>query len=197
MLYYSIIINSLCRVSSPPPPACAMNRWGFRGSLLQALWLGCSGETEPRWVPDEILESLEGDHGPHSLGLGGEATVHEELRAVSQQLRVADTDGHGHPAVGWGGGVEAAACRSGPKSHSCPRSSSEPAPQQSLLKEGGLESEVEGIGEEIPLWPCTAHQGPGPQSCCSLTGPPLWSQCTWFYRHRCGGSSHARPGAGR
>ena len=97
---------------------------------------------------------------------------------------------------GWRGG-EAAACRSGPKSHSCPRSSSEPAPQQSLLKEGGLESEVEGIGEEIPLWPCTAHQGPGPQSCCSLTGPPLWSQCTWFYRHRCGGSSHARPGVGR
>lgn len=80
-----------------------MNRW-VQGKLAQALWLGCSGETEPCWVPDEILESLEGDHGPHSLGLGGEATVHEELRAVSQQFRVGDTDGHGHPAVGVGGG---------------------------------------------------------------------------------------------
>lgn len=77
---------------------------------------------------------------------------------------------------GWEVGGEVAACRSSPKSHSCPGSFSEPAPQHSLLKEGGLESEVEGIGEEIPLWPCTAHQGPGPQSCWSLTGPPLWSQ---------------------
>ena len=77
---------------------------GVQGKRAQALWLGCSGDTEPRWVPDEILESLEGDHGSDSLGLGGEATVHEELRAVSQQLRVGDTDGHGHPAVGVGGG---------------------------------------------------------------------------------------------
>ena len=101
---------------------------GGQGKLTQPLCMGCSGDTEPHWVPGEILESLEGNHGPHPLGLGGEATVHEELLAVPQQFRVGDADGHGHPAEGWEVGGEAATRGSSPKSCSCPGSFGEPAP---------------------------------------------------------------------
>ena len=51
-------------------------------------------------IPGELFKFPEGDHGPHALAQWGEATVHEEFRAVSEQVRVRDSDRHGHPAGG-------------------------------------------------------------------------------------------------
>lgn len=66
------------------------------GSSAQGVW-----EARPCWVPGEFLESPEGDHGPQPLAQGREATVHEELSAVPQQVGVGDVDRHGYPAGGW------------------------------------------------------------------------------------------------
>lgn len=70
---------------------------GVRETLLGSSALGV-WEASPCWVPGEFLESPEGDHGPQPLAQRGEATVHEELSAVPQQVGVGDIDGHGDPA---------------------------------------------------------------------------------------------------
>lgn len=169
MLYYSIIIKSLSHVSRPPPPACAVNRWGFRGSTLRPCGWGVLGIPSPAGYLTKSSNLWKATMAPIRWDLGEKPLSMKSSVLCLSSSGLVTLMGTVILQWGWEVGGEGAACRSSPKSRSCPGSFGEPAPQQSLLKEGGLESEVEGIGGEIPLWPCTAHQGPGPQSCWSLT----------------------------
>lgn len=99
-------------MSGPPPPHVSHEQRGVRGSSLGP---SPRGAGEVLWVPGELLESPEGDHGAHSLAQGGEAAVHVELGAVSQQVGIGDAHGHGYPAGGRPVRDEAAAADLAPR----------------------------------------------------------------------------------
>lgn len=125
----------------PPPFHGPQGQKGFRRSSLDPS-SGGTWDTGPHWVPGELLEPPEGDHGAHPLAQRGEAAVHEELGAVSQQVGIGDADGHRHPAGGQGAGMRLPLADLGPQA----ASALDPLARQheSSPQKGGLRLEVEG-----------------------------------------------------
>lgn len=100
--YLTVIINLLRNMSGLPPTHVSQEQRGVRDSSLGP---SPRGAWEALWVPGELLESPEGDHGAHPLAQRGEPAVHVELGAMSQQVRIGSADWHGYPAGGWAVGM--------------------------------------------------------------------------------------------
>lgn len=156
MLYCSIIIiNSLCRVSRAPPPVC--NEQGFRGSSLKPCGWGVLGRLNPAGYLTKSSNLWKATMAPIRWDLGEKPLSMKSSVLCLSSSGLVTLMGTVILQGGWEVGGEVATCRSGRKSCSCPGSFGEPAPHQSLLKEGGLESEVES-GRDPPL---AMHRAPG------------------------------------